>query len=85
MEMSGQKVATDTWIMAAIADAVQLIWWSKTKSGAKNRNRPGSIVRALTETGKKKKEVAAFDTAADFERARARLMRKAKTWQQELR
>ena len=75
MEMSGQKVKTDTWLMAAITDAVQLLWWSKTKNGAKNRKKPVSIVRALTEAPRKK-EVAAFDTATEFEKARERMLRK---------
>ena len=57
---------------AVIADRLGLLVWMKTKDAEKGRNRPKSIVDMLM-NGEAPSEKA-FDSAADFEAARAAQM-----------
>lgn len=74
--LSGQRVSTGTMLEAAAVDALNLLVWMKTKDGAKNRNRPASIVETLTAT-QTESEVVGFDNSAAFDRAYNELIRRA--------
>jgi len=55
--------------------------WAQTENGAKNQNRPRSILLALTGEGAPKKDggnVKGYCTGADFEAARARIVKEVK-------
>lgn len=61
-------------LLARMVDELAFISWSKTKDGQKNRKRPPSVLKALTE--KKKEEYESFKTAEDFKAAWADIARR---------
>lgn len=75
MKLSGQKVPLDTLLMAGINDRLSLLLWAKTKDGQKGKNRPESLVDALTgEKQVKTDEIVSFDSGEEFEKSRAKLL-----------
>lgn len=64
-KLMDQKYDINTMLLANIADSMALNVWTKTKDAAKNRNRPQSITKALTQS--KEKEAKAFSSPAEFE------------------
>ena len=73
MTLSGVKVETELTLLAAAVDRLTFLAWAKTKDGEKNVNRPKSIVDVLNGTVKDS-DVMAFDTAEEFEAARAAII-----------
>ena len=71
--LTGQKVNTETLLLANIADSLQLLVWAKTKDGQHNRNRPKSILEALIKEEEPSK-YASFDSIEAYEAARKRIM-----------
>ena len=73
MRLAGTRISLDTMLRAVIADRLSFLAWARTKDGEKNRNRPASILEALT-----RKEHAAgaavFDSPEAFEAARAQIL-----------
>lgn len=67
MALGNSKLTLEQILMARMVDELSWIHWSKTKDGSKNRNRPESILQALTE--EKKEETEIFLTADDFNSA----------------
>ena len=74
MRISGQKLRTDTALAAAIVDRLSILVWMQTKDGARNRNRPDSILERLTKDPKKRDEIIAFRTPEEFEAAKAKIL-----------
>ena len=73
MKLSGAKVKPDFLLLAAAVDRLSLLVWSKTKDAEKGRKRPKSLVEVLK--GKKKEsDVMAFNTAEEWERAKAKII-----------
>ena len=72
MKLAGSKVPPDTLLLAAAVDRLSLLVWAKTKDGAVGRNRPKSIVDALTGT-KKEEEAAVFNSPDAFDLAWAQI------------
>ena len=73
MKLSGAKVQPDFLLLAAAVDRLSLLVWSKTKDAEKGRNKPKSLVDVLN--GKvKESNVMAFDTAEEWEEAKARII-----------
>lgn len=73
MKLSGAKVKPDFLLLAAAVDRLSLLVWSKTKDAEKGRKRPKSLVEVLN--GKKKEiDVMAFNTAEEWERAKAKII-----------
>lgn len=64
--------------MAAILDNLNLLLWSKTKDAQHKRNKPKSVLEGITKKPKKQSNIVAFDTGADFDKARAKLLEKVK-------
>lgn len=74
-KLSGARVGPDTLLLAAIADRLSLLVWSRTEDAQKGRNRPASIVDALT--GKQQNQggdAVVFDSPEAFEAARNALI-----------
>ena len=71
MRMSGARVSPELYIAAVCADALQWLRWAQTTDARHNRNRPRSLVAALSEEKKEAAPVAGFSTGADFMAARA--------------
>ena len=70
MRESGLGVPIDTLLLACIVDKLNILIWQNTKDGAKGRNRPRSFAEVLAGKDKKNEsQVAAFDTADEFEAA----------------
>ena len=73
MKVSGSKLTLIQMLMARIVDEVSFQSWAQTKDGQKNKNRPKSVLQALTE--EKEEECERFDSADDFKSAWERLTR----------
>ena len=53
--------------MAAILDQLNTLVWFQTEDGQKHRNRPESVLQALTTTEKRSEDdIVAFDSGEDF-------------------
>lgn len=68
--MAGAKLDIDTALRAAILDRLTTLVWMRTKDGAKNRNRPKSVLDALTE----EKQIVTYKTVEAFETARRKIL-----------
>lgn len=73
--ISGTKFPLDITLLAAILDNVSILVWSKTKDAQKGRNKPKSVLEQLT-TEKKPSKIVAFNSGADFDRAREAILDK---------
>ena len=67
IKMSGLNAAPEVILNAAIADRTGMLVWMQSKDGAKNRNRPASILDKILNPEKKKEDVTTFATGQDFE------------------
>ena len=67
MKLSGSKITLTQTLIARMVDELSFQSWAKTKDGQKNRNRPESVLIALTKD--KEEELVSFMTAEDFNRA----------------
>lgn len=72
-KLSGSPVPLDTALLALIADAVQILVWQRSEDGVNNRNRPKSILRALTGDEAGTGSVG-FDSPEDFEAWRRQMI-----------
>lgn len=67
-KMSGTEIDIDRFLLAGIFDSLSILVWMKTKDGAYNRNRPGSMLDLIMGTKQKEtKEIEAFDSIEDLE------------------
>lgn len=73
MKLSEQIVDMNTLLLATIADRIQVLVWQNTEDGQKGRNVPESIVQKLLGQ-KDERDHIVFDTGADFEAFRERLI-----------
>lgn len=76
MRISGQKAPTEILLAAAMVDRLSDLVWMMTRDGQKGRNRPESILQKLTAGEKKKDDLLAFRTAAEFEKRKAEILAK---------
>ena len=67
IKLSGLNAAPEMILNAAIADRTGMLVWMQSKDGAKNRNRPASILDKILNPEKKKEDVTTFATGQDFE------------------
>ena len=74
--ITGQKFDVKTMLLANLVDYMALDVWMQTKDGHKNRNRPKSVVAALSgkTTPDEDKSGVAYATAEDFEAARRKIL-----------
>lgn len=73
MKMSGTPASAEIMLLAAIADAVRILYWQNTENGHKGRKQPRSILDLIT--GSREGEGEGFDSAAAFEAWRAEMLR----------
>ena len=68
MKLSGQKVPSETLLLASMVDKLNTIVWFKTKDGQKGKNMPPSIVSILTgqEKSDVNKDMVVFNSGEDF-------------------
>lgn len=81
MKMAGETATAGEVLQAAMLDRLTTLCWMQTKDGAHGRRRPPSVVAAISGKDKPKPtnvRPVAYDSPADFERARARILKKAR-------
>ena len=77
MKLSGSKITLTQTLLARIADELSFQSWAKTKDGQKNRNRPESILKALTT--EKVDTSMAYETIDDFKKAWGKICQTAES------
>lgn len=61
------KISTEMMLMAAILDQLNTLVWFQTEDGQKHRNRPESVLQALTAPDKKQEDdIVTFNSGEDF-------------------
>lgn len=73
MRLTGSKINLADSLRARIVDELAFLSWTKTKDGQKNRNRPQSVLKALTT--EKEIEHECFTTPEDFRAEWDRIVR----------
>ena len=73
IKLSGARAATDTLLLASIADALNFLAWAKTKAAQTGKIRPKSFLNAFTEVPQTHDEVTGYRTPEDFKAAWQRL------------
>lgn len=72
LKMNGMKTSNDTMLLMLAVDCLRMLVWMNTADGAKNINRPKSLMEELFE--KPEGEFEAFDSGEDFETRRRRII-----------
>lgn len=72
-----QRIRQDTYplntmLLAAIADRLSLLLWSKTKAAQKGRGKPTLLVERMI---KNKSDIVAFSSSVSFEQTRANILK----------
>lgn len=80
MELTHQKVDLQTLLLASLVDDGNMLVWSKTKDAEHGRNKPKSVRAMLT--SEPEPQNAAFDSVEAYESARAQILERNKSWQQ---
>ncbi|MEG2287468.1 MAG: DUF5361 domain-containing protein [Ruthenibacterium sp.] len=73
LRLSGVKAKMNLALLASAVDHLANLVWLHTKDGEKGRNRPKSILNILL-GGVQEQAVQSFDTAEEFEAARAKIL-----------
>lgn len=82
-KMAKTKGSVEEMLLANISDLLNLILWTKTKDGQKNRNRPKRITPLFLESVEEPK-YGSFESAEEFEKARKEILEKIErreSWQ----
>lgn len=74
MAISGISFSQERLILAAIADYLAVLVWSKTKDGQHNRNRPKSLYELFVGQ-QDRREIIAYSSPEEFEKAREKILR----------
>lgn len=62
----------NTMLLAAIADRLSLLLWTKTKAAQKGRGKPALLIERMI---KSKSDIVAFSSSASFEQTRAKILK----------
>lgn len=75
LRLAGVKAPLDTLLLASSADSLSWLRWSQTEQARSGSGCPGSILAALLGTAEPAESpVMAFETGAEFEAARDRIL-----------
>jgi len=66
MKLAKLRVKPELFALCTIADRLGLLVWMQTKDGQKNRNRPASMLEAISEEQKKDEKPIAYHSGAEF-------------------
>ena len=72
-KQAGVKLSLQETLLASIADSLRILCWMQTEDAKKGRNRPNSILEALTKEPEEK--VTGFDSAEAFRARRQEILR----------
>lgn len=64
--LNGLKLPLETYLLADIVDALNLLVWFQSEDGQKNQNRPESVFETLV-SGGKEKTITGFASKEEFE------------------
>lgn len=83
LALAGEKTEPGELLQAAMLDRLTTLCWMQSKDGAHGRRRPPSVVEAISGKGgkgqeKTKERPVAYSSPAEFERARAEIIKKAR-------
>lgn len=78
LALAGEKTEPGQLLQAAMLDRMTTLCWMQSKDGAYGRRRPPSVVEAISGKGqdKAKERPVAYSSPAEFERARAEIIKK---------
>lgn len=76
-KMSGQKIPTETMLLAAVLDELSVLVWMQTEDGQHGRNYPVSVLSELTElnAASPQGDIESYQSGEEFMRARAERMK----------
>lgn len=74
MQLTNSPIEFESMLLAGLFDKVSLLFWSKTKDAEKNRNRPESVVDAISGKQQEESEVVVFASSKEFENYRKQLL-----------
>ena len=77
MKIGNVSADINTVLLATIADRTAHIIWMQTKDAAHGVNRPPSLTAAILGEKPATDDIVTFDSGADFERARAEILKGA--------
>lgn len=77
MKLSGQRITTEEALLALAVDRLSVLVWQNTEDGIKGRNAPKSVYSVLTHEKEGRQGGISFETAEEFEEARARIMERS--------
>ena len=66
MHLSGAKLTLEQILLARISDELALIFWTKTKDGQRNINRPKSVLESLLHPEGQENENISYATGEEF-------------------
>lgn len=75
--LAGMSCPLETLLLAAAVDSLHLLWWAKTRDGAKGHNAPPSILDSLTGRAEKNTDISVFASGEAFEQKRKEILTKA--------
>lgn len=70
--MRGDLYPLNTMLLAAIADKLSLLLWTKTKAAQKGRGKPALLIDRMI---RKEKDIVAFDSFESYEQTRKRILK----------
>ena len=73
-KMNGMKTSNSTMLLMLAVDCLRTLVWMNTADGAKNINRPKSLVEELIETPNQNREFEVFESGEDFEARRRKII-----------
>lgn len=76
LKLSGEETPISTIMMAAIIDRLSLLVWQNSRDGTKGKNRPEMLVESLFRKSETLRDIAVYDSAEEFEKARRKLLGK---------
>lgn len=78
MKLTGAKASNEIMLLAHAVDRLSILIWQQTKDGAKNRNKPQSIVDQIMYGKPSNVKCDSFDTPEEFWSARERILKGGK-------
>lgn len=75
-KLEGIKADPDTILMAKIYDVANTLLWTKTKDAEKGKNRPKPLAQLFIESDEP--EPTSYASGAEYEKARAEIIKKIK-------
>lgn len=73
-KLRNASLTTTESLLAMAVDRLSLLWWAKTKDGARGANRPDSVLEKMNRSKDDGGENRSFESPEEFEAVRALYM-----------